>query len=113
MPTTTTDAQANQPLQSLLNNTEPTSDSVLIGAAAETRPYQLRIAENALRMFRGTWRNRVGQLEPSAHSVMVESPTGSGKTIMALAIARQMQREFGFSIGWAAMRRNLLAQAQN
>jgi len=97
----------------LLNNTEPTSDSVLIGAAAETRPYQLRIAENALRMFRGTWRNRVGQLEPSAHSVMVESPTGSGKTIMALAIARQMQREFGFSIGWAAMRRNLLAQAQN
>ena len=44
---------------------------------------------------------------------MIESPTGSGKTIMALAIARQMQQEFGFSIGWAAMRRNLLTQAQN
>lgn len=85
----------------------------LVGAIAEPRPYQLRIAENALRMFRGTWRNRVGEIEPPAHSVMVESPTGSGKTIMALAIARQMQQEFGFSVGWAAMRRNLLTQARN
>jgi superfamily II DNA or RNA helicase len=43
---------------------------------------------------------------------MVESPTGSGKTVMGLAIARYMQTKFGFSIGWVAMRRNLLAQAQ-
>ena len=113
MPTATPDAKAIQPPHSSANPTQPQADRVLIGAAAEARPYQLRIAANALRMFRGTWRNRVGQNEPPAHSVLVESPTGSGKTLMALAIAHQMQQEFGFSIGWAAMRRNLLTQARN
>ena len=40
-----------------------------------------------------------------------ESPTGSGKTIMGLAIARWMQQNLGYRVGWTAMRRNLLAQA--
>jgi superfamily II DNA or RNA helicase len=41
---------------------------------------------------------------------MMESPTGSGKTVLGLALARQLQREFGFSEGWVALRCNLLAQ---
>ena len=54
----------------------------------------------------------VGSPSRIAHSVLVESPTGSGKTIMGLEVARQMQRRYGFSIGWVAMRRNLLSQAE-
>jgi superfamily II DNA or RNA helicase len=91
---------------------EPSASDLLAGTAVESRPYQLRIVSKTLSMFRGTYRDRAGELEPAAHSVMIESPTGSGKTVMALAIARQMQRDFGFSVGWVAMRRNLLAQAE-
>ncbi len=91
---------------------EPHASDLLTGTSVESRPYQLRILSKALRMFRGTFRDRAGNLEPTAHSVMIESPTGSGKTVMGLALARQMQREFGFSVGWVAMRRNLLAQAE-
>ncbi|MBC8876254.1 MAG: DEAD/DEAH box helicase family protein [Planctomycetes bacterium] len=87
--------------------------ALLAGTTVEPRPYQARIVSNAIAMYRGTWSNRAGELEPPAHSVLVESPTGSGKTIIALAIARQMQQEFGFTIGWVAMRRNLLAQARS
>jgi superfamily II DNA or RNA helicase len=90
----------------------PCPSDLLAGTSVESRPYQLRILSKALRMFRGTFRNRAGDLEPAVHSVMIESPTGSGKTVMGLAIARQMQREFGYSVGWVAMRRNLLAQAE-
>ena len=91
---------------------EPPASDLLAGTSVESRPYQLRILAKALRMFHGAHRDRAGELEPAAHSVMIESPTGSGKTIMGLAIARRMQRDFGFSVGWVAMRRNLLAQAE-
>ncbi len=78
----------------------------------EIRPYQSRIVDKSLAMFAGEYVNRAGETEPAAHSVLIESPTGSGKTIMGLEVARQMQRRFGFSIGWVAMRRNLLTQAR-
>ncbi len=86
---------------------------LLADAAVEARPYQLRIIHQALEMFHGRYRNRAGDLEPAAHSVMVESPTGSGKTVMGLAIARQMQQQHGYRVGWVSMRRNLLAQAES
>ena len=85
---------------------------LLADASVEARPYQLRIIHRALEMFHGQYRNRAGDVEPAAHSVMVESPTGSGKTVMGLAIARQMQQQHGYRIGWVSMRRNLLAQAE-
>jgi len=91
---------------------QSTFSRLLAGTTVDPRPYQLRIVLEAFRMFQGKYRNRIGDIEPPAHSVMVESPTGSGKTVMGLAIARQMQQQFGFSVGWVAMRRNLLAQAQ-
>ncbi len=78
----------------------------------EIRPYQSRIVDKALAMFAGEYLNLRDEIEPPAHSVLIESPTGSGKTIMGLEVARQMQRRYGFSIGWVAMRRNLLSQAQ-
>jgi len=43
--------------------------------------------------------------------VMIESPTGSGKTVMGLMLARFLQQRHGFRVGWVAMRRNLLRQA--
>lgn len=86
-------------------------DTLIAGVSVEPRPYQLRIAAQAIGMFQGEYVNRAGQREQAAQSVLIESPTGSGKTIMGLTIARWMQRELGFRVGWVSMRRNLLAQA--
>jgi superfamily II DNA or RNA helicase len=82
------------------------------GLSLEPRPYQLRIISKAVRMFSGEFVNRHNEREPEAASVMIESPTGSGKTVMGLSVARYLQRKYGFSVGWVAMRRNLLAQAE-
>jgi superfamily II DNA or RNA helicase len=67
----------------------------------EPRPYQQRIIGKALDFF----------CEKGLRSVLIDSPTGSGKTVMALAIAREMQQRLGVRVGWVAMRRYLLAQA--
>ncbi|MFO7906109.1 MAG: DEAD/DEAH box helicase [Planctomycetota bacterium] len=88
------------------------SPAVFSGLRLENRAYQARIVEKCLGMFEGTHRDRWGEAERAAHSVLVESPTGSGKTIMGLEIARQLQHRFGYSVGWASMRRNLLVQAK-
>lgn len=82
------------------------------GLELEPRDYQWRIADKALSMFEGSHRDRRGELEPAARSVLIESPTGSGKTIMGLMIARYLQRHGNCRVGWVAMRRNLLDQAQ-
>ena len=70
----------------------------------DPRPYQRRIIWRAIDAFVG---NR-----DVASSVLIESPTGSGKTVMGLSIAAILQRLTGCRIGWVAMRRNLLAQAR-
>ena len=76
----------------------------------EPRPYQHRIVASAADMFNGRHRNGAGLLEPAARSVMIESPTGSGKTIMGLLAARLVQKQHAIKVGWVAMRRNLLTQ---
>jgi superfamily II DNA or RNA helicase len=81
------------------------------GVDVEPRRYQLRIAAKALRMFDGKYTDHQGRIHRAAHSVLIESPTGSGKTVMGLSIARHLQRKRGYRVGWVAMRRNLLAQA--
>jgi superfamily II DNA or RNA helicase len=68
----------------------------------EPRPYQARIVTQVLDAF----------LDQELRSVLVESPTGSGKTVMGLMIARLMQQALGLKVGWVAMRRYLLAQAE-
>jgi len=78
--------------------------AALIGrTTAEARPYQHRIIHKGLSSY----------LEKALRSVMIESPTGSGKTIMGLLIAKGLQTVFpDLEIGWISMRRNLLGQAE-
>jgi superfamily II DNA or RNA helicase len=70
-------------------------------AHLEPRPYQQRIVTKAVDCFCVT----------GMRSVLIDSPTGSGKTVMALLIARALQERLGVRVGWVAMRRHLLAQA--
>jgi superfamily II DNA or RNA helicase len=86
--------------------------SILAQAKVEPRPYQSRIVHKTVSMFQGTYRNGAGELEPPARSVMIESPTGSGKSVMGLLAAKALQLLTGARVGWVAMRRNLLQQAQ-
>jgi superfamily II DNA or RNA helicase len=83
---------------------------ILQQSRVEPRPYQTRIVGKALDMFAGDYRNAAGETEPAARSVMIESPTGSGKTCMGLLIAKALQLGTGARVGWVAMRRNLLEQ---
>ena len=83
----------------------------LSGLDLDARPYQQRIVRKACQLFAGEHVDRFGQGEDAAGSVLIESPTGSGKTVMGLAIARYMQAVYGYRVGWVAMRRNLLQQA--
>ncbi len=85
-------------------------DALLSKTAVEPRAYQRRIVSRAVDLFAGETTAADGQPEPAARSVLIESPTGSGKTVMGLLIARLLQDRFGVRVGWAAMRRNLLAQ---
>jgi superfamily II DNA or RNA helicase len=71
-------------------------------AAVEQRPYQQRIVAKAVDLF----------LNKGVRSVLIESPTGSGKTVMGLLIARALQDALGARVGWVAMRRYLLSQAR-
>lgn len=86
-------------------------DRLISDVDVEPRAYQRRIISTALKMYAGEWLARDGSELPVANSVLVESPTGSGKTVMGLAIARLMQQLTGCRVGWVAMRRNLLTQA--
>jgi len=65
----------------------------------EQRPYQERIIGKTLQAY-----------ERGLISVLIESPTGSGKTYMALRIAKQLAKQ-GMRVGWVSLRRNLLTQA--
>jgi len=65
----------------------------------QERDYQTRVIEKTLAFF-----------EAGDNSVLIESPTGSGKTIMALAICKYLEDKYGFRTNWVAMRRNLLHQ---
>ncbi len=86
-------------------------DRLFTGCDVEARPYQRRIVDTAVKMYAGLWPGMDGRILPAAQSVLVESPTGSGKTVMGLAIASIMQETTGCRVGWVAMRRNLLSQA--
>jgi superfamily II DNA or RNA helicase len=67
----------------------------------QPRPYQERIVRKALDLF-GT---------QGVRSVLIDSPTGSGKTLMGMMIGRALHERLGVQVGWVAMRRHLLAQA--
>jgi superfamily II DNA or RNA helicase len=77
-------------------------DTLLAGMNVQPRPYQQRIVTKAVDLF----------INKGLRSILIDSPTGSGKTVMGLLIARALQERLGTRTGWVAMRRYLLAQAQ-
>ncbi len=77
----------------------------------EARDYQERLITKTLQMYDQPFKDRFGRNRSAVNSILVESPTGSGKTVIALLIALCMQQKHGLSVGWVAMRRNLLTQA--
>jgi superfamily II DNA or RNA helicase len=85
-------------------------ESLFTGTSAQAREYQERICRKVLSMMDGTWQARDSRVPDAAKSVLIEAPTGSGKTVMALAIA-QWGAAHGQRVGFVAMRRNLLTQA--
>lgn len=66
----------------------------------EERPYQTKTVAEALKA-----------VEAGHKTILIEAPTGSGKTIMAHTIAQELNKKFGWNYGWTCMRRALLAQA--
>ena len=78
------------------------TDALIARTTVRPRPYQARIVGRAVELF------AAGQVR----SILIDSPTGSGKTVMALLIARALQESLGARVGWVAMRRYLLAQAR-
>jgi superfamily II DNA or RNA helicase len=91
-----------------------TLERVVAESSLEPRPYQFRIVGKSVNLFLGRHQNQRGETESAAKSVLIESPTGSGKTSMGLLAARTLQQELGddLVVCWTAMRRNLLAQAE-
>jgi hypothetical protein len=87
-------------------------ETILGQTRVEPRPYQARTVRKTLGMFLGKHRNGAGEVKPAARSVMIESPTGSGKTVIGLLVARALRELAGVRVGWVAMRRNLLQQAE-
>ena len=78
----------------------------------EPRDYQSRVVKKTVEMLKGQYENGVGIVEPAARSVLIESPTGSGKTVMGHLVAKTLQQsDPDLVVGWVAMRRNLLSQA--
>ena len=77
-------------------------NTLLLGMDVQPRPYQQRIITKAVDLF----------ANKQLRSILIDSPTGSGKTIMGLLIARALQDRLGVRVGWVAMRRYLLAQAR-
>ena len=67
----------------------------------EARPYQDRVVEKV-----------IGYFEAGDEDALIESPTGSGKTIMGLRVAKYFEETRGWKTNWVAMRRNLLRQVE-
>lgn len=87
-------------------------ESIIADSKVEPRPYQRTITTKSNDMFLGRNENVRGEIEPPARSVLIESPTGSGKTVMGHLVAKALKASFpDLTIGWVAMRRNLLSQA--
>jgi superfamily II DNA or RNA helicase len=76
--------------------------SLIASTSVQPRPYQQRIVAKAFDLF----------TNKNLRSILIDSPTGSGKTVMGLLIARALQDALGLRIGWVAMRRYLLEQAR-
>ena len=66
---------------------------------AEHRDYQVRLIDKTFGLFNSGFK-----------SILINSPTGSGKSYMGLDIVKKMQDEHNVGAAWVAMRKNLLKQ---
>jgi len=67
----------------------------------EPREYQIRTVGSVLKA-----------IEAGHNHILIEAPTGSGKTIVAMSIAKELYDKYGYTTGWCAMRKHLLHQAR-
>ena len=65
----------------------------------EERPYQREAVEKALALF-----------DAGSESVLIESPVGSGKTVMGLMIVQELQRRMPLKVNYVASRKHILDQ---
>ena len=78
----------------------------------EIRPYQKAVVMECYNRFMGIHKDRAGNMVAPHKTILVESPTGSGKTIMGLLTAKALQQvDPDLVVVWEAMRKPLLAQA--
>lgn len=70
----------------------------------EERPYQTEAVAQVLAEF-----------ENGRESVLLESPVGSGKTVMGLMIIQKLQKNYNgqLRVNWVASRRHILEQTQD
>jgi len=66
---------------------------------AEVRDYQVRLTDKTVHLFNNGFK-----------SVLLNSPTGSGKSFMGLSVVKRIQEQYNIGAAWVAMRRNLLKQ---
>lgn len=78
----------------------------------QSRPYQKRIVTSAVELYTGNYTDRSGFVLPQCRRILIESPTGSGKTPMCFMTIKTMQGLEDCIVAWVAMRRNLLKQAE-
>lgn len=92
--------QISQEAQTALDKAQPLIDGLIADSGADPRPYQQRICTKTL-----------AHTYLGVKTQLINSPTGSGKTVMGWLAAAALQREYNIGVGWIAMRRNLLIQA--
>ena len=78
-------------------------DEIVGNSLADTRPYQKRICSKVFDLFT--------EGDDPFKSIMIESPTGSGKTLMGLVLARMLYERHGWRCAWVTMNRELRRQA--
>jgi len=103
-----------------IDEADDADDARTLAVAAEAlcdahgaRPYQREVASECLQHMQAE--RAVGLAATCgrrSRSALIQSPTGSGKTLMGLVCAAVMQNELGLRVGWCAGRRELLLQAK-
>lgn len=103
-----------------IDEADDADDARTLATAAEAlcdargaRPYQREVASECLQHMQAA--RAVGLAATCgrrSRSALIQSPTGSGKTLMGLVCAAVMQNELGLRVGWCAGRRELLLQAK-
>lgn len=87
-------------------------ESLIPNSKVEFRQYQRDVVTETFNRYMGSHLDRHGNAVNPHKSILIESPTGSGKTVMGMLVAKALQQvDPDLHIMWTAMRRPLLNQA--